>query len=481
MLFSSVFFLFAFLPIVLFFYFIVCRKSMLAKNILLLFASLFFYAWGEPKFVLVMIVSIVANYIFGIAINKQFTAYENKGRLAKIILVLSVIFNLSILFVFKYLNFTLFNLNLVFKNIFPQTEILLPIGISFFTFQAMSYVIDVYRKTVDVQKNPLYLALYISFFPQLIAGPIVRYSTIEEQISCRTVTGADFSEGIRRFLIGLSKKVILANNFALVADQAFNIVGNNNISIAFAWLGSIAYTMQIFFDFSAYSDMAIGLGRMFGFKFLENFNYPYVSSSVSEFWRRWHISLGQWFRDYVYIPLGGSRVPNKVLVIRNLLIVWLLTGIWHGANWTFILWGLLYFALLAFEKIMGIPNKFESKQSKVLYAIFTFLMVNFGWVLFRSNNLLQAGTYLKAMFGLGDVSGIDNMFYQYFGEYWMFIFVGAVYSTGIFSYLRKRLSKIDILNRIIEFLGIAVYTVLFLISVSYLVMGAYNPFIYFNF
>ena len=282
MLFSSLIFLFVFLPVVLLLYFLICSRSMLAKNTLLLLASLFFYAWGEPKFVLVMLLSIGVNYCAGMIVHRK----HIEGGNAKVWLALSVIFNLLVLFIFKYLNFTISNIDRIFGDIIPQTNIILPIGISFFTFQALSYVVDVYRGTVQVQKNPFYVALYISFFPQLIAGPIVRYSTIEAQIKERTVTFDDFSEGVRRFLIGLSKKVILANNFALIADQAFAASEGDELSIAFAWLGSIAYTLQIFCDFSAYSDMAIGLGRMFGFHFLENFDYPYISSSVSEFWRQ---------------------------------------------------------------------------------------------------------------------------------------------------------------------------------------------------
>lgn len=477
MLFSSLIFLFVFLPIVLGIYFIVFKKSMLAKNMLLLFASLFFYAWGEPKFVLVMILSIIVNYIFGRIIDQK----RIGGGYAKLYLCLSIIFNIGILFIFKYLNFTISNINNVFGDIIPQTNIVLPIGISFFTFQAMSYVIDVYRGTVKVQKNLLYLALYISFFPQLIAGPIVRYSDIEEQISNRSVTFDDFSEGVRRFLIGISKKVILANNFALIADEAFSNIGEETLSISFAWLGSIAYTLQIFFDFSAYSDMAIGLGRMFGFRFLENFNYPYISSSVSEFWRRWHISLGMWFRDYVYIPLGGSHVENKLLLVRNLFIVWSLTGIWHGANWTFILWGLLYFMLLTFEKLTGIPKIFKHKFSKLIYGVFTFLCVNIGWVIFRADNISQAFNYLKVMAGIGNVELSNSLFNQYLGEYWVFILIGIIYSTSIFYYLRNKIRLNKRMNKIAEYTAMVVYNFLFIISVSYLVMGAYNPFIYFNF
>lgn len=475
MLFSSLIFIFTFLPIVLILYFTLFRKNILARNILLLLASLFFYAWGEPGFVLIMLLSIVGNYLFGIIIAKK-----SNGGGSKCILILNIIFNLGILFIFKYLNFTLYNIAKIFGDI-PQTNIILPIGISFFTFQAMSYVIDVYRGTVSVQKNLFYVALYISFFPQLIAGPIVRYSTIEEQIQERSVTFDDFSEGVRRFLIGFSKKIILANNFALVADSAFSVAGENSLSVAFAWLGSIAYTLQIFCDFSAYSDMAIGLGRMFGFRFMENFDYPYISASVSEFWRRWHISLGMWFRDYVYIPLGGSRVKNKLYLVRNLFVVWILTGIWHGANWTFIIWGMMYFCLLTFEKLSGITKRIKSNLGKLAYGIFTFFCVNFGWVLFRAENVSQAFIYIKSMFGLGNNAFFDNLALQYLNENICFFVIGIIYSIGAFKYLRTKFAQSSKLNSLTEWTGTLVYIGLFLISISYLVMGAYNPFIYFNF
>ena len=475
MLFSSLLFLFVFLPVLLILYYTLCVKSIVAKNILLLCASLFFYAWGEPKFVIIMLLSITANYFFGLKVN------GNILWIRRLFLVFSIAFNLLLLFIFKYLNFAISNINTVFNDVLPQTDIALPIGISFFTFQAMSYVIDVYRGTVKVQKNPFYLALYISFFPQLIAGPIVRYSTIEEQISNRRVTMDDFSEGVRRFLIGVSKKVILANNFALIADQAFLMIDNDAVTIAFAWLGSLAYTLQIFFDFSAYSDMAIGLGRMFGFHFLENFNYPYISASVSEFWRRWHISLGMWFRDYVYFPLGGSRVESKALLIRNLFIVWFLTGVWHGANWTFVLWGLLYFVLISIEKMLDIPNRWKSSFLKIVYGVFTFFSVNAGWVLFRADNIGEAIDYLKTMFGFGNQTLYDNLFIQYIGEYWVLILAGAIYSIGMFKFLRVKMASNNFTDKLADCVGMVVYNVLFIVSVSYLVMGAYNPLIYFNF
>ena len=479
MLFSSLFFLFTFLPIVLFLYYTVFRKSIRLQNLLLLIASIFFYAWGEPKFVLVMMLSIAVNYVLGLFVARS----QRHRRVARFYLAVSVVFNLGLLFIFKYLNFTIASINNVFVNILPQTEVVLPIGISFFTFQAMSYVIDVYRKTVCVQKNPLYVALYISFFPQLIAGPIVRYSTIEEQIVQRRVTFDGFSEGVRRFIIGFLKKVILANNLALVADQAFllNSSGGDGFSIGFAWMGALAYTLQIYFDFSGYSDMAIGLGRMFGFHFLENFNYPYISRSVSDFWRRWHISLGSWFRDYVYISLGGSRVGSKLLLVRNLFVVWSLTGIWHGANWTFILWGLFYFVLLSIEKLLNIPGRWESKPRRIGYGILTFFLVCFGWVMFRAESVTAAFHYYGAMFGANHIMWWSDLASQYFFENWVFFLIAVTYSVAGFKRLKDKINCYRAIGAAVDIVTPFMYVMLFLIAISYLVIGAYNPFIYFNF
>ena len=344
MLFSSSVFLFLFLPLVLIIYYLALRRWRQGQNVFLLLASLGFYAWGEPWFVLVMIASILANYGFGLWVD----ACKRAGRSCRAPIVAAVTANLGILFVFKYLTFTLGILNSLGAHfVIPGIE--LPIGISFFTFQALSYVLDVHRGRGQVQKSPLKVGLYISFFPQLIAGPIVKYETVADQIDNRQESWADFSAGCARFIAGLGKKVLIANQVAVVADRAFNL-GNGELSASFAWLGAICYTLQIYYDFSGYSDMAIGLGKMFGFHFLENFNYPYISKSITEFWRRWHISLSACFRDYVYFPLGGSRVSSKWKHIRNLFVVWLLTGVWHGANWTFIVWGLLYFVLLVLEK-----------------------------------------------------------------------------------------------------------------------------------
>ena len=424
-----------------------------------------------------MISSITVNYIFG-----RIIAYclDNNGY-AKYALIGGIVFNIMILYVYKYLNFTISNINILFDNALCETQFVLPLGISFFTFQAMSYIVDVYRNTVVVQKNLFYLALYISFFPQLIAGPIVRYNKIETQIHERKESFSMMGEGIRRFLIGFSKKVILANNFAIIADQAFAMIETDNISVAFAWIGSLAYTFQIFCDFSAYSDMAIGLGKMFGFDFQENFNYPYVSHSISEFWRRWHISLGTWFRDYVYFPLGGSRVQSSFVLIRNLFVVWMLTGIWHGANWTFILWGLMYFVLISFEKITNIPKRCHSVFFREAYRVFTFMCVNIGWVIFRADNLSQGVNYLAVMFGNAGTTIIDNMAIEYFCDYFVLLLFGAVYSIGTFKYIRERIGGNKTINTITEIITPFVYLGLFIVSVSYLVIGAHNPFIYFNF
>lgn len=472
MLFSSTIFLYLFLPIVLFFNFIVFRKSRLLQNIFLLFASLFFYAWGEPKFVLVMMASIVVNWFFGLIISKK---RDNK-TISKLIIALDVVFNLSLLFVFKYLTFA----GNVFNDITGMNlsipSIALPIGISFFTFQAMSYVIDVYRQKGEVQTNILYVGLYISFFPQLIAGPIVRYETIAYEIKNRKEAVDDFFNGFARFVVGLSKKVLLANSFAILADQAFDSAKNgDSISVMFSWLGAIAYTLQIFFDFSGYSDMAIGLGRMFGFHFLENFDYPYISTSITEFWRRWHISLGTWFRDYLYFPLGGSHC-SKARNIFNLFVVWTLTGIWHGANFTFLAWGLMYFVLLVIEKLTGIHKK-KGKVISVFKWFYTILFVVLGWVLFRASSISNAFVYLKSMFGLNGNVFSDGMFTGWFMQNLILLIIGIILCTPVFKILNNKTRN----NNIIGFVKSGALICLFVLSIASLVSSSYNPFIYFNF
>lgn len=470
MLFASTVFIFAFLPAVLLLYYVVLKKFRTAQNILLLVASLLFYAWGEPKYVLIMILSIIVNYLFGLLVDK-FRASKTKSRL---VIALTVVFNLGVLYIFKYLMFTIENINSITGLHLSVPNIVLPIGISFFTFQAMSYVIDVYREKGEAQKNPLNVGLYISFFPQLIAGPIVRYETVAYQIKHREESFEKFSEGVCRFIIGLAKKVLLANTMAVVADYAFDMP-NSELTVVMAWVGAIAYTFQIFFDFGGYSDMAIGLGKMFGFEFLENFNYPYISLSVSEFWRRWHMSLGTWFRDYVYFPLGGSRVKSKARLVFNLFVVWSLTGIWHGANWTFLCWGLMYFVLLTIEKLVGWEKKYPDKM-KILRRIYTLFFVVMGWVLFRADSIGDAGAYFATMFGGGNL--IDDATIYYALNYIVYFVIAILVSTPIFKNIS---AKINGNNPVVVAVSTVGLFVLLVVSVSYIVKGAYNPFIYFNF
>ena len=465
MLFSSTVFIFIFLPAVLIGYYLLLR-GMKARNALLLAASLLFYAWGEPVYVLLMLLSIAVNYVFGRLLERR--------AHSKALLAAAVIFNLGLLFYFKYLNFTVDNLNALFGLHLSVPALALPIGISFFTFQAMSYVIDVYRGTAPVQCNVLSLGLYISFFPQLIAGPIVRYNSIAAQIEERRVAPEDFQAGVCRFIEGFAKKIILANNLSLAAEKAFALAGAGEISTAMAWLGSLAYTFQIYFDFSGYSDMAIGLGRMFGFRFEENFRYPYLSRSVSEFWNRWHISLGHWFRDYVYFPLGGSRV-DKGKLLRNLFVVWLLTGVWHGAAWQFIVWGLGYGVIISLEKLTGFPRNCRSRVLSLAYALCTFLIVNAGWVLFGTQDLSAALVQLRAMLGFGAAPDLTAAFY--WQEYWPLFLAAAFFSTPLLRRLLARRRP----GTALEIGRALLYMLLFVISVSYLAMGAHNPFIYFTF
>lgn len=472
MLFSSSIFLFAFLPLVLLIYYLPLRRWRQGQNVFLLAASLFFYAWGEPWFVLVMIGSILINYVFGLWVARA----KRAGRGARAPVTAAVAVNLGLLFVFKYLVFVLGIANQLGAGLtVPVIE--LPIGISFFTFQALSYVLDVARGRGQAQRFPLKVGLYISFFPQLIAGPIVRYETVAGEIDDRRENWADFSAGVCRFAAGLGKKVLIANQMAVVADRAFALEPGQ-LSVGLAWLGAVCYTLQIYFDFSGYSDMAIGLGRMFGFHFLENFEYPYISRSITEFWRRWHISLSTWFRDYVYFPLGGSRVSSAGRHIRNLFVVWLLTGIWHGANWTFLAWGLFYFALLVLEKYAHLGRGWPTG----LRWLFTMAMVNFGWVLFRADSLGAAGRYLGAMLGLG--GGLwDERACFYLLENLPVLAAAVLFSAPVELRLRDKLYGGG-LKRLSP-LWDACYAVLLLlvviVSASYVVKGTYNPFIYFNF
>lgn len=469
MLFPSEVFLFVFLPLVLVIYYGLLRKNVALKNIFLLVASLFFYAWGEPQYVFLMIATILFDWFYGILLDK---VRDNKIP-ARIIMFLMVATNLGILGYYKYSGFAVSQVNRFLHTEFAIPQVILPIGISFFTFQAMSYAIDVYRGHGKVQKNPLYVGLYVSLFPQLIAGPIVRYETVADQIENRVENWNDFTSGVTRFCVGLAKKVLISNNMAVVADAAFALIINNDFqaSLGMAWLGAISYTLQIFFDFSGYSDMAIGLGKMFGFHFEENFNYPYISKTVSEFWRRWHMSLQTWFRDYVYFPLGGSRV-SKPRLIFNLFVVWALTGIWHGANWTFIAWGLMYFVLLTFEKLTGL-----TKKNYWWGHIYTMVFVIIGWVIFRAVNLGDAIIYIKAMFGINAKGFMDKAVFAYIAQNWVYYVFALIGCAPIVPWVDKKLEN----NKVWQ----AVYAIglvaAMVISVSFISNNAYNPFIYFNF
>ena len=466
MVFSSTIFLCVYLPLVLLGYYICPKKG---KNLFLLIVSLIFYAWGEPKYVFLMIFSILVNYVFGLLMDKH---RENKKRL-KLLLVISVIIDLGLLSVFKYTDFIITNINSVFGAGFDLLNIALPIGISFYTFQAMSYTIDVYRDDVRVQRNLIDFGMYITMFPQLIAGPIVRYSDVQDQLAERNVTTADFSEGIMRFVVGLGKKVLLANQMGAVWTQIYALGGD--ISALMAWTGAAAYTFQIYFDFSGYSDMAIGLGRMFGFKFPENFRYPYESVSITDFWRRWHITLSTWFKEYLYIPLGGNRrgLARQAL---NLLIVWTLTGFWHGAGWNFVMWGLYYFAILFIEKLFLL--KALDKLPRLFRHAYALLLIVIGWVIFASDDVSVMLPYLGSMFGAnGALGGVDV--YTLLTRAALMV-ICCVASTE----LPKRLfvTAAGKMNEKAAFTVKSVLTLALLaLSVVFLIGDSYNPFLYFRF
>lgn len=479
MLFSSTIFLFLFLPVVLAVYFLAKERY---RNAVLLTASILFYAYGEPKFVFVLLISIALNYFIALGIGRT----EQKPGLRKAIFIIGIVADIAVLFVCKYLNFTISIIDDLFGNLWKLLPITLPIGISFYTFQAISYLADVYRSEVKAQKNPINLALYISFFPQLIAGPIVRYKTMAEALEDRKESFADVSYGVRRFLTGLGKKVLLANNISLLAEYAFGFENYSTLPVATAWAGAISFSLQIYFDFSGYSDMAIGLGRMFGFHFEENFNYPYAAKSITDFWRRWHISLSAWFRDYIYIPLGGSRVKTG-RHIGNLLLVWCITGIWHGAAWNFLLWGLLYFVLLTAEKYVLHPEKIKSKLAVGIYRTFTLLCVNFLWVLFNAaaghgmSAIRRGGGFLLSMLGINGNPLFETELLYYFQEYGWFLLAALITSVPVIPGIRKLCGRNRAALIVWELLACTGLAAVFLFAVAHLVMGSHNPFIYFNF
>lgn len=466
MVFSSTIFLCVYLPLVLLGYYICPKKG---RNLFLLIVSLVFYAWGEPKYVFLMIFSILVNYIFGRLMDKH---RENKKRL-KLMLVLSVVIDIGLLSVFKYTDFIITNVNAIFGANFDLLNIALPIGISFYTFQAMSYTIDVYRDDVRVQKNLIDFGMYITMFPQLIAGPIVRYADVQDQLAERSVTTADFSEGVMRFVVGLGKKVLLANQMGAVWSDIYALGGD--VSALMAWTGAIAYTFQIYFDFSGYSDMAIGLGRMFGFKFPENFRYPYQSVSITDFWRRWHITLSTWFKEYLYIPLGGNRrgLARQAL---NLLIVWSLTGFWHGAGWNFVMWGLYYFVILFIEKLFLL--KALDKLPKFFRHVYALLLIIIGWVIFASDDVSVLLPYLGSMFGAnGAIGGMDV--YTLLTKAVLLI-ICCIASTELPKKLF--LSAAGAMNEKAAFtLKSVLMIALLAMSMILLIGDSYNPFLYFRF
>lgn len=463
MVFSKPIFLFAFLPAVLLLYYISPRRL---KNTVLLGMSLIFYAWGEPKLVILMVITIVIDYFSGRVISK-FIGKPDGRAAAKAALVVTVVINLGFLCYFKYANFIIDNLNAIAGGRIDPLHVLLPIGISFYTFQSMSYLIDVYRKDVPAERNILNFAAYVTLFPQLIAGPIVQYKTIADQLSGRRETVEQFADGVWRFSIGLAKKVLLANQIgALWTEISADPAG---LTAGKAWIGALAYTFQIYFDFSGYSDMAIGLGKMFGFQFLENFDHPYVSKSITEFWRRWHISLGTWFREYVYIPLGGNR-KGLARQICNILIVWMLTGLWHGASWNFVAWGLYFGIILALEKLFLL--KFLRKIPAVFSHIYSLLLIVAGWVIFECGSLGEIGSYFKAMLGIGVPGWSGETTYALLNHLLLFVIL-AVCSTQLGKKISEKCKS--------GYWKCAGTVALLLLSVLFLAGDSYNPFLYFRF
>ncbi len=467
MVFSSLTFLMLFLPAVLLIYFAVPRQG---KNAVLFIFSLLFYAWGEPIYVGLMIFSTVLDYTCGWLVEK----YRGTSK-QKIGLLISVFTNLSLLFFFKYTDFFIGTINTVFGTDIAMLNLPLPIGISFYTFQTMSYTIDVYRGDAKVQKNILSFGAYVSLFPQLIAGPIVRYQDVADQLNERTHSFDRFGDGVKRFVTGLGKKVLLANNIGLLWDAISKTAAENLTTLA-AWLGIIAFAFQIYFDFSGYSDMAIGLGKMFGFEFLENFNYPYTSKSVTEFWRRWHISLGTWFRDYIYIPLGGNR-KGLPIQIRNIAIVWLLTGFWHGASWNYVLWGVFYGVLLMAEKLFLL--KWLKKAPAFIGHIYTMFAVLFGWVLFAFEDFGKGVAFLKTMFG-GGAGFISNSTLYQILSYLPLLIVCLVAATPLAKKIYGKLSCKAGEGVLLTVDSVRIAGIM-LLSIAYLISGSYNPFLYFRF
>lgn len=469
MLFSSNLFLFYFLPITLALYYLMPKRNIQARNAVLLVASLLFYSWGEPVYIVLMLYSAFLNYYSALQIGRA----QEKGKTGKGSMLFALVMNLLILGFFKYFGFLMDTFNSLTGMNIHYTALALPIGISFYTFQALSYIFDVYRKNVGPQSSFLRFTLYLSLFPQLIAGPIVKYRDVEEQLSVRSTDWIDFAEGTKRFIFGLGKKVLLANNFGALYASVGALAGDD-ISVVTYWIGIGAYTLQIYFDFSGYSDMAIGLGRMFGFDFSENFRYPYISDSITEFWRRWHISLSTWFREYVYIPLGGNRVtvPRHTL---NLLIVWSLTGLWHGASWNFVLWGTYYGVLLIIEKY-ALKNYIE-KWPKWVRHLYTMVIVMVGWTFFSITDFSAMKEYFAVMLGLSGHAFANMKTLYILRTSGILLAAGVWFSTPASMEWFRKLQK----SPRGEYTGILLLMLILILSIAYLVFGSYNPFLYFRF
>lgn len=473
MVFSSLVFLFVFLPLTLMLYYLVPRGG---RNLILLVVSLIFYAWGEPIYIVLMLFSTIVDFIHGLLVEK----YQDQPKKAKRVVLSSVCINLGLLIFFKYSSFIVANINAIFGTGFVVPDIALPIGISFYTFQTMSYTIDIFRKDAPAQRNIISLGAYVTMFPQLIAGPIVRYQTVARQLTNRVETQGKFAEGVRRFIIGLGKKVLFANNIGMVWDS---IVATdvNQLTVLTSWIGILAFGLQIYFDFSGYSDMAIGLGKMFGFDLLENFNYPYISQSITEFWRRWHISLGTWFRDYVYIPLGGNR-KGKYRTYLNVFVVWFLTGLWHGASWNFVLWGLYFGVIISIEKafLMKWLNRFPA----FVRHIYTLFLLLIGWGLFAFDNFSHLIAYFKIMFGMNGDGIYNQTTFYYLSSNAMTFIILIIASTPIMKTVYQRLNVFmnSNLKSIFEMILLPmVYLTILILSTAYLVDSSYNPFLYFRF
>ena len=465
MVFSSIVFLYIFLPIMLIIYFIVPNKW---KNGVMIIASLIFFAWGEIRYIFIMLLLAIMDYICGQKIDKN----KDKNK-KKLYLFIDVGINLMILFFFKYADFIITTINSIINVNIPLLGIPLPIGVSFNTFQSLSYIIDVYRGTVKCEKSFYNYLAYTTLFPQIIAGPIVRYETVDEKLETKNISIDNFVLGIKRFIIGLGKKVLIANNIG----KLWNIIENGsyaNLTFVFAWFGITCFALQIYFDFSGYSDMAIGLAKIFGMDFDENFNFPYISKSITEFWRRWHITLSSWFKDYIYIPLGGNR-KGLIKQIRNILIVWILTGAWHGASWNFVLWGLYFGIILILEKIFIL--KILEKTGKVISHIYAIVLILIGWVIFAFEDLNKIGTYFKAMFNINNF--INNETLYYLKNYGLIVIIGIICSTLVVKKIIERINNSN--KKRYQIIEIVMYMSIFILCTANLVSDSFNPFLYFRF